>query len=355
MWPQTRLTELLGIACPIVQAPMAGFSTPALAAAVSNAGGLGSLGSALFDPEQLRAGLRDLRAATNRPVNANFFVHAPPTEDPARRARMQARLRPYYDELGIALPDPAPAPPPPFEDVHLEVVLSERPGVVSFHYGLPKATHLEALREAGIRVLSSATTAEEARWLEAQGVAAVIAQGYEAGGHRGTFRTPLEAARIGTMALVPQVVDAVACPVIAAGGIMDGRGIAAALTLGASGVQLGTAFLGCPEASVSPLHRAALRASEHGTRMTRMFTGKPARVLANRYVLEMADAEEDALAFPLQRALCAPLAQAGAARGAADFLPLYAGQGAPLAREMPAAELLATLVAETEQAWVRHR
>ena len=355
MWPQSRLTELLGIAYPIVQAPMAGFSMSALAAAVSNAGGLGSLGSALLGPEQLRAGLRDLRAATNRPVNANFFVHAPPVEDPARRARMQARLRPYYDELGIALPDPPPEPPPPFDDASLEVVLSERPGVVSFHFGLPQAAHLEALREAGIHVLSSATTVEEARWLEAQGVAAVIAQGYEAGGHRGTFKSPLEAARIGTMALVPQIVDAVACPVIAAGGIMDGRGIAAALMLGAAGAQLGTAFLGCPEASVSPLHRAALRASEGGTRVTKVFTGKPARALANRYVLEMADAEDDALAFPLLRPLVAPLAQAAAARGSGDFLPLYAGQGAPLARELPAAELFETLVAETEQAWAgRH-
>jgi nitronate monooxygenase len=347
MWPQTRLTELLGIACPIVQAPMAGFSTPAFAAAVSNAGGLGSLGSAMLDPERLRAGLRDLRAATNRPVNANFFVHAPPTEDAARRARMQATLRPYYDELGIALPDPPPEPPPPFSEAILEVVLDEHPGVVSFHYGLPEAAHLEALREAGIRVLSSATTVEEARWLDARGVAAVIAQGYEAGGHRGTFKSPLEAARVGTMALVPQIVDAVACPVIAAGGIMDGRGIAAALVLGAAGVQLGTAFLGCPEASVSPLHRAALRASQDGTRVTRAFTGKPARVLANRYVLEMADAEDDALAFPLQRMLAAPLAQAAAARGSGDFMALYAGQGAP------AAELLETLVAETERALVR--
>jgi nitronate monooxygenase len=351
MWPQTRLTEILGIACPIVQAPMAGFSTPALAAAVSNAGGLGSLGSAMLEPEQLRASLRNLRAATNRPCNANFFVHAPPTEDAARRARMQARLRPYYDELGIALPDPPPEPPPPFDDARLEVVLRERPGVVSFHYGLPEAAHLDALQEAGIRVLSSATTVEEARWLEAQGVAAVIAQGYEAGGHRGTFRSPLDAARIGTIALVPQIVDAVACPVIAAGGIMDGRGIAAALMLGAAGVQLGTAFLGCPEASVSPLHRAALRAGAGGTRVTRAFTGKPARVLANRYVLEMADAEDDALAFPLQRALSGPLAQAGAAQGSGDFMALYAGQGAPLVREVPAAELLEALVAETEQAW----
>jgi nitronate monooxygenase len=354
-WPRA-LTDLLGIAHPIVQAPMAGFSTPALAAAVSNAGGLGSLGSAMLAPEQLRAGLRELRAATNRPCNANFFVHAPPVEDAARRTRMAARLRPYYDELGIALPEGPLVLPPPFSAAALDVVLEERPAVVSFHYGLPEAEQMAALRDAGIAVLSSATTAAEARWLAAQGVAAVIAQGYEAGGHRGTFQSPLEAARIGTMALVPQIVDAVACPVIAAGGIMDGRGIAAALMLGASGVQLGTAFLGCPEAAVSPLHRAALKASgEGGTRVTRAFTGKPARVLANRYALEMANAEDDALAFPLQRALSAPLAQAAAARGSADFMALYAGQGAPLAREMAASELLETLVAETEQALARAR
>jgi nitronate monooxygenase len=309
----------------------------------------------MLDPDQLRAGLRDLRAATNRPCNANFFVHAPPAEDPARRARMAARLRPYYDELGIALPEGPLAPPPPFSDALLEVVLSERPAVVSFHYGLPDAAQLAALRQAGIRILSSATTVAEARWLEAQGVAAVIAQGYEAGGHRGTFQDSFEAARIGTMALVPQIVDAVACPVIAAGGIMDGRGIAAALMLGAAGVQLGTAFLGCPEASVSPLHRAALKTNDGGSRVTKAFTGRPARVLANRYVLEMAEAEDDALAFPLQRALSAPLAQAAAARGSADFMPLYAGQGAPLVREAPAAELLETLVAETEEVLARHR
>ena len=354
-WPRA-LTDLLGIAHPIVQAPMAGFSTPVLAAAVSNAGGLGSLGSAMLEPGQLRAGLRELRAATNRPCNANFFVHPPPVEDPARRARMAARLGPYYDELGIALPEGPLAPPPPFSEAALEVVLEERPAVVSFHYGLPEAGHMAALREAGIQVLSSATTVEEARWLEAQGAAAVIAQGYEAGGHRGTFQSPFEVARIGTLALVPQIVDAVACPVIAAGGIMDGRGIAAALILGAAGVQLGTAFLGCPAAAVSPLHREALKASgEVGTRVTKAFTGKPARVVANRYALEMAEAEGDVLAFPLQRALSAPLAQAAAARGSADFMALYAGQGALLARELSAAELLDTLIAETERAWAGQR
>jgi nitronate monooxygenase len=350
-WPRP-LCDLLGIERPIVQAPMAGFSTPALVAAVSNAGGLGSLGCATLDPAQLRAALGELRAATNRPVNLNFFVHSEPVEDAARRQRMQARLRPYYDELGLALPDAPPAPPPPFGAAHLEVLLSEGAGLVSFHYGLPDAAQLQALRQAGVKVLSSATTVAEARWLEAHGVAAVIAQGYEAGGHRGTFHSSLDAARIGTFALLPRIADAVACPVIAAGGIMDGRGIAAALTLGAAGVQLGTAFLGCREANVAPPHRAALRAAgEDDTRISRAFTGKPARVLANRYVLEMADAEADALAFPLQRGLSGPLAQASAAQGSGDFMPLYAGQGAGLWRELPAAELVETLVAETERAW----
>jgi nitronate monooxygenase len=350
-WPHT-LTDLLGIAHPIVQAPMAGATTPALAAAVANAGGLGSLGCAMLEPDPLRAGLRAIRAKTNRPFNLNFFVHREPRDDPARRARMQARLGRYYDELGIALPDPPATPPPPFTEAHLEVLLSEGAGVVSFHYGLPEAGHLHALQQAGANVLSSATTVAEARWLAAQGVSAVIAQGYEAGGHRGTFASDPGAARIGTFALVPQIADAVACPVIAAGGIMDGRGIAAALALGAAGVQLGTAFLGCPEASVAPPHRAALRAAgDDDTRMSMAFTGRPARVLANRYVLEMADAEADVLDFPLQRGLSGPLAQASAAIGSPDFMPLYAGQGAGLWRELPAAELVATLVAETERAW----
>ncbi len=201
-------------------------------------------------------------------------------------------------------------------------------------------------------MLSSATTVAEAQALEARGVSAVIAQGYEAGGHRGTFASDLEAARVGTFALVPQIADAVACPVIAAGGIMDGRGIAAALALGAAGVQLGTAFLGCPEASLAPPYRAALRAAgDDASRVSKAFTGKPARMLVNRYVREMADAEADILDFPLQRGLSAPLAQAAAAQGSADFMPLYAGQGAGLSRELPAALLVETLIAETERAW----
>jgi nitronate monooxygenase len=351
-WPKTALTELLGITYPIVQAPMASAATPALAAAVANAGGLGSLGFGTSGPDQCRAELGALRAATNRPFNANFFVHAAPDDDPGRRARMQKHLATYYAELGVA-PD-ASAPPPPFDDAMLEVVLAERPAVVSFHFGLPAAARLRAIKDAGAIVLSSATTVAEARWLEAEGADAVIAQGYEAGGHRGTFRSAFGSAQVGTMALVPQIVDAVRCPVIAAGGIMDGRGIAAALMLGAAGAQLGTAFLGCPEARIHPLHRAALAAStDESAQVTRLFTGRPARALANRLLRELADVEADTLDFPLQRGLTGPLGQAAAQRGSGDFLPLWAGQGAPLVRELPATALTETLIQEVEQALAR--
>ena len=299
------------------------------------------------------AGLRALRAATNRPVNLNFFVHPEPREDPARRARMQARLKPYYDELGIALPDPPLAPPPPFGEAHLEVLLSEGAGVVSFHYGLPAAEQLRALQRAEVQVLSSATTVEEARWLEAQGVAAVIAQGYEAGGHRGTFRSDLAAARIGTLALVPQIADAVACPVIAAGGIMDGRGIAAALLLGAAGVQLGTAFLGCPEAkrgAAAPRGVARRRRRRHAAEQGSSPASPPAcspTATSRRWRMRprtRSTSRSSAASRDRSR-------QAAAAQGSGDFMPLYAGQGAGLWREMPAAALLETLVAETERAW----
>ena len=349
-WP-TRLCDLLGIAYPIIQAPMAGFSMAPLAAAVSNAGGLGSLGSATSSAEQVREQLEALRVATNRPFAANFFVHAPPRDDPARTARMRDRLAPYYRELGIALPASADSPPPPFDEAMLQLVLAARPHVVSFHFGLPALEHVREIKATGTKILSSATTVEEARRLEDQGVDAVIAQGLEAGGHRGSFCTPFADGEIGTLALVPQVVDAVRCPVVAAGGIMDGRGIAAALMLGAAGVQLGTAFLGCPEATVGPLHRQALLAGgDRPTRVTRAFTGRPARALANRYALEMADAEADVLDFPLQRGLNAPLAQAAAERGSSEFTAMWAGQGAPLIRALPAAELIQALIAETERA-----
>lgn len=351
MWPRSDLIDLLGITHPIIQAPMAGSTTPALATAVSNAGGLGSLGCARHDAAALRADAEAIRTATNKPFNLNFFVHAEPVADAAATAAMQARLAPYYDELDAG---EAPAPYPlftPFGDEHLQALLAIRPPVVSFHYGLHGAAAVSALKAAGSVILCSATTAAEARELAAGGVDAIIAQGYEAGGHRGTLRPPFEIGGIGALALVPQIVDAVGVPVIAAGGIADGRGIAAAFALGASGAQIGTAFLTCPESSVDPLYRAALLdGKDDATHVTRVISGRPARALRNRYVREMADQEDTALDFPLQYSLTAPLAAAGRARGSDDFLAMWAGQAVALSRAMPAEALVETLVRETAAA-----
>jgi nitronate monooxygenase len=348
-WHHNALTEMLGIEHAIVQAPMASVTTPALAAAVSEAGGLGSLGCANLGSEELRAQIRAVRAATSRPFNVNFFCHLEPASDPERERRMRARLAPFYRELGLTPPEGVQAQPRSFHAGQLEILLDERPPVVSFHFGLPAEEHVRALREAGSAVICSATTVEEAKWLETQGVDAIIAQGYEAGGHRGTFLTPFAAAQIGTLALVPQVRSAVRRPVLAAGSIMDGRGIAAAFMLGASGVQLGTAFLLCPEAATSGPYRRTLQspAARH-TRVTRVFSGRPARAIVNRFAESLADVEEEALAFPLQLALTRPLQQAGAAIGSGDVLAMWAGQGAPLARAMPAGDLVSLLVHETE-------
>jgi nitronate monooxygenase len=351
MWPTTTLLDLLRIDHPIVQAPMAAISTAPLAAAVSKGGALGSIGSATMSAEEVTAQVRALREQTGRPFNLNFFVHRPPRNDEAVAGRMRARLERYRVELGAAeLPAPETGVRP-FDAATLELLLELRPPVVSFHFGLPDAGALATLRSAGVRILASATTVAEAKLLEDAGVDAVIAQGAEAGGHRGTFAASYAEGEIGTMALVPQIVAAVRVPVIAAGGIMDGRGIAAALALGAAGAQLGTAFLGCPEAQIDPLYRQTLfepRAAR--TRLTTLFTGRPARVIVTRFLEEMADEEGHTPEFPLQRAFTAPLARAASARGDAAFLAMYAGQGAPLVRWLPAGELVATLVQEAASA-----
>lgn len=354
MWPTTRLSELIGIDYPIIQAPMAGASTPALAAAVSNAGGLGSLGCAFHTPEKVREALRETRGATNRPVNVNFFVHEPPRRDDAREDRFRSLLDPYYEELGIGEPPPLAEPMAPFGEAMLEVVLEEGPRVVSFHYGLPKAEHVAAIKQAAAAVLSTATTVSEAKILAERGVDAVIAQGFEAGGHRGTFAAPHEAAQVGAMALVPQIADAVDVPVIAAGGIADGRGIAAAFALGASGVQMGTAFVSCPESAARDLYRQALRDSrDDGTRLSRAFSGRPARWLLNRYVAEMAEHADSIPDYPLPSSQTAPLAAASYQRGSHDFANMLAGQAAPLNRELPAADLVKVLIDETEAVLAR--
>jgi nitronate monooxygenase len=252
---------------------------------------------------------------------------------------MRERLSVYYDEFDLGtVPEPGD-PLPLFDEERLQLVLELRPPVVSFHFGLPPADKLKRVKQTGAIVLSSATTVTEARKLEAEGADGIIAQGFEAGGHRGTFTAGNGAGLIGTMALVPQVVDAVRVPVIAAGGIADGRGIAAAFALGASGVQMGTAFLGCPEATVPDVHRDALRrAADEDTRLTRVFTGRPARVLRNRLTDELGD--EEALEFPVQASLTRPLIQTNNRSASAAFLPLWAGQGAPLIRDLPAARLI---------------
>jgi nitronate monooxygenase len=348
MWPRTDLLDLLGITHPIIQAPMSGFSSPALVAAVSNAGALGSLGCATLSTRAARDQVEEIRRASNRPFNVNFFVHPAPRLDPHVAYRLRARLSTYYDEFGVG-PVPEPSVPfPHFDQERLQLVLDLRPRVVSFHFGLPPVDALKHIKQTGALVLSSATTVAEARKLEAEGADAIIAQGFEAGGHRGTFTEGDGAGLIGTMALVPQVVDAVRVPVIAAGGIADGRGIAAAFALGASGVQIGTAFLGCPEAAVPAIHRDGLRrAADEDTRLTRVFTGRPARALRNRLIDEMDDSE--VLDFPAQASLMRPLFQADSDVARKAFLPLWAGQAAPLVRDLSAAEFIDTIVAEAQQ------
>jgi nitronate monooxygenase len=352
IWPRTGLLELLGIAHPIIQAPMSGFTTPALAAAVCNAGGLGSIGCATLPSAAIRDQVAALCQATNRPFNLNFFVHPSPTAGAEATARAQARLAPYFAEFGLG-PVPAPSEPfPRFDDDRLDLVRELQPRVVSFHFGLPSSATVGRIKEACCVVLSSATTVAEARSLEANGADAIIAQGFEAGGHRGSFSDAPGAGMVGTMALVPQVADAVRVPVIAAGGIGDGRGIAAAFALGASGVQLGTAFLACPEAAVPALYRARMNAaSDEATEVTRAFTGRPARAIRNRFVAEMADAE--VLDFPMQASLVGPLWQVPDETARAQLMPFWAGQGVALTRALPATQLVEKLAAEAQSVFAR--
>jgi nitronate monooxygenase len=347
MWPRRELTDLLGIEHPIVQAPMAGASTPALAAAVTNAGGLGSLGCAAYSLDQLKQATEAMRAATNGAYNLNFFAYQMPPAPADDAAAMRARLQPFYDELGIAAQPKLDPIMPPFDGDMLEVLLAARPKVVSFHFGLPPDDLLRPVKEAGILVIASATTVAEARALEAGGCDAIVAQGAEAGGHRGSFVDT--DGGIGTMALVPMVADAVSVPVIAAGGIADGRGIAAAFALGASGAQIGTAFLSCPEAGISPLYRQSVAdARDDATRVTRAFSGRSARALNNRLVEALAGHDAELAPYPYQRRLTGALSAKAEAGGSGDFTSMWAGQAVGLNRAMPAAELTETLVREAQ-------
>ena len=348
MWPDRRLIELFRIELPIVQAPVAGAMNWELAAEVAAAGGLGSLPCAMLNPEQVRSEMGKIRARTKNPINLNFFCHTPPVPNNAREARWRDRLAPYYRELAV---DPA-APIPSsnrtaFDAVMCDVVEETKPDVVSFHFGLPAEPLLGRLKAAGFPVMSSATTAAEARWLEERGVAAVIAQGYEAGGHRGMFLSDDLAAQVGTFALIPQVVDAVKVPVIAAGGVTDARGIAAALALGAAGVQMGTAYLWSPEAKISAPHRAALRSGrDDGTAVTNLMTGRPARGFVNRIMRDIGPISDVAPEFPLAAGALAPLRAKAEAQGSGDFSPLWAGQAASLGCTLPAGELTRKLAAD---------
>lgn len=347
-WPDTRLLDLFGIHLPLLQAPMAGPGLHAMAIAVAQAGGLGALPCAMLGEAQVRSELALIRAQTAAPLNLNFFCHQSAPPDAAREATWRAHLRPYYLELGLD-PD-MPVPPSsrnPFDAAMCALVEDFRPAVVSFHFGLPAPELLARVKATGAKVISSATTVAEARWLEARGVDAVIAQGFEAGGHRGVFLHDEVYSQLGTFALVPQVVDAVRVPVIAAGGIMDGRGMAAALMLGAAGVQIGTAYLYTPEAKVTPAHHAALRSPQaETTALTNLFTGRPARGMVNRLMRESGPLSPLAPAFPLAGGALTPLKTAAEAQGSADFSSLWAGQGAPLGREMGAAALTQRIAAE---------
>jgi nitronate monooxygenase len=350
MWPDRRLIDLFKIEHPIVLAPMAGSADSDLAIAVCEAGGLGSLPVAMFNEQQMRDQIAKIRSRTTKPLNVNFFCHKPPELNNAREARWRDRLKPYYVELGI---DPA-APVPksnrtPFDGALCAAMEELRPEVVSFHFGLPDAALLKRVKDAGCVVMSSATTVEEARWLEQRGVDVVIAQGNEAGGHRGIFLSNDVSTQVGTFALVPQVVAAVKVPVIAAGAITDARGIVAALALGAAGVQVGTAYMFCPESKISAPHRAALKASRSdGTAVTNLMTGRLGRGIVNRVMREIGPISDVAPEFPLAAGALAPLRAKAEAQGSGDFSTMWSGQAASLGREMPARELTATLAQEAQ-------
>lgn len=343
-----RISELFGTELPIIQAPMAGAQAGAMTIAVSNAGALGSLPCALLAAASMRGELEAIKAQTAKPYNVNFFCHAAPAPSAEREAAWRAALAPYYREYGID-PDKIPAGPgrAPFSEEFADALEPYRPPVVSFHFGLPPKKLLDRVKGWGSKVLCTATTVDEARWLEAQGVHAVIAQGVEAGGHRGMFRTDDLTTQVGTFALLPQVLRAVKLPVIAAGGIADARGVAALLAMGAAGVQVGTAYLLCPEAITSTVQRAALKsdAARH-TALTNVFTGRPSRGIVNRVMRELGMISAAAPDFPLATGAIAPLRAKAEAAGSGDFTPLWSGQNATGCKEVPAAQLTRELAAE---------
>jgi nitronate monooxygenase len=336
-----NLKQMLGLQWPIIQAPMAGAQGSALAVAVCEAGALGSLPAAMLSPVALREELAAIESQTSRPYNVNFFCHTPPVPDEARALRWRQTLAPYYAEHAID-PDSLSSGPGrlPFNAELAEVLEGFKPAVVSFHFGLPAPHLLERVRRRGAKVLSSATTVEEALWLQDHGVDAIIAQGLEAGGHRGMFLSDDLNTQLGTFALLPQVLKAVTVPVIAAGGIADAKGVAAAMALGAAGVQVGTAYLLCPQASTSAVHRAALMSpAARLTALTNVYTGRPARGIVNRLMRELGSISPHAPAFPMATAAVTPLRQRAEALGSSDFSPLWAGQNTSGCQAVSATQL----------------
>jgi nitronate monooxygenase len=343
-----NLNSLLGTELRIIQAPMAGVQGSELAIAVSEAGALGSLPCALLGIDAMRKELAAIRTRTMKPVNVNFFCHTPPSPDSAREAAWREALAPYYEELGLAW-DAAPsdASRAPFSHEAADAIEDYRPAVVSFHFGLPAPDLVARVRRWGSKIISTATTVEEALWLEAHGVDAIIAQGLEAGGHRGMFLSEDLDTQVGTLALVPQVVAAVKVPVIAAGGIADSRGVRAALALGAASVQVGTAYLLCPEATTSAVHRAALKSEDaRHTAITNVFSGRPARGIVNRLMKELGPMSSAVPPFPLAARAVAPLRAAAETQGLGDFSPLWSGQNLSGCREVPAADVTRELAAD---------
>jgi nitronate monooxygenase len=348
---QSDFLRDLGITRPIIQAPMAGGpSTPELVAAVSNAGALGSLGSAYSTPEQITADIKKVRALTEKPFNVNLFAGGYAPESPVDAAPMLGLLAEIHEALHLPPPTLPAWPKNPFAE-QLLAILEARPAVFSFTLGIPEPHAIARLKAAGIVIFGTATTVQEGKLLEAGGVTAIVAQGAEAGSHRGTFAGPFESAMVPTLELVRSLRATVSTPVVASGGLMDGRDIAQALARGASAAQLGTAFLTCPEAGTSEAYRRAILAARADTTLiTRAFSGRPARALLNTFVSKLEGQEKIILPFPLQNALTRPMRTAAAKLGESGFLSLFVGQGVTRARAMPAAELVSRLVAEMQQA-----
>ena len=336
-----NITDLFGIELPIIQAPMAGVQGSELAIAVSKAGGLGSLPCAMLTPDMIRTELTAITSKTDKPFNLNFFCHTPPEPSAGREAMWRTALQPYFTEFGIKSDEiPAGLGRAPFSHEIADVIEAFRPPIVSFHFGLPSQDLLARVKGWGAKVISSATTVEEALWLEAHGADVIIAQGLEAGGHRGNFLSDDLTTQVGTFSLLPQIVQAVNISVIAAGGIADAKGVAAALSLGAIGAQIGTAYLLCPETKTSVVHREALKgsAAQH-TALTNLFSGKPARSIVNRVIKEMGPISNSTPEFPLATTAITALRKQAEANGSGDFSPLWCGQNATGCKEISATEL----------------